>query len=1533
MNLHSLIQYLVWWVPTVLFVLTLLLSFIIGFNRGFRKSLILFINAFISLIICLTIFLIFVNIKETDTFLLNISNTILGNEYALQDFFGVSHSCESFREILIEAIPKNMNYFDGLSLILKDNGQYLSTLVDLSYRLVFGLLVYILYHIFLLIGYIIYLIFFKESKYKKRINKELIYGESMSGYHKRKLGGGFVGLSRGFVRGLFDLSFLGLFFFIIAGGIGDREETNIDLENDTMNYIVDAYDSIGSYGTNGIYKVLNMCKDPNDVPYYLFAADLVFQGKLEDPNRHINQTNIYFRNELSVYTKFSRDTAELLLKYGGSDIRNAILYGTDNVWNILYPLFTNEEFQKEFRVLINEFDMGTYFINLTMSLGVSFASHLSETSFNNALDPMVVELLSILFNPNYHCEIIPYEKNLNSDIKLPILDSSIILTKQDFNILFEIFIDYMNELNNIDTENPNYYAFGISFVRKIIPHLTNLSILKTSNKDKLNPVYKRLYAYCENKFLYGRSDLSIEESISNSSRYYINKEYDNISWVEELNSLLYVCEDLSYLYEDLISQYITTPEEMITSIFGLFSDNVLNKSRLERTISFLETSQILGEVLKTNYITYLIENSLCSVFNNYKLPPNISYSNKYDENGKLIEYGELHNLLSTLEALVYDNSNVDLFLKFAYTSDANDLLISIEELFNKLSNNQYKGKKIIDYAIDSTIFNSILTNAIYSISLPNDNKIYSDEFILIQYSNGSSIIEKNEFKLFAPKLLDVLDIIKNFTNEYNEETFIELLENEKILDLFESTIIRGTVNNVGISYLKEMNDFIVIPEKIENNEIYKLIKIIQNKQYNINIRDVLNGDITAITSLLDKKDDLIFYDLYSSIIISATFTKIINDSIKNYEYNEVINNIEIYDIDSLSYYSYEVLSLIRALKVFDLNITELINGNIDEIISKLKTNLLDLTDSDFVNIWNSHLLSGVISKQLEDILSSKELDLFTDSNRLLLRDTNIFNTDKGLYHFYSEEIYALKTAMVEAFEITDIDNISINPDIFFDILDKNSYGIDKLDVIYDSLIAKYLLKIKLDEVLLSTLKLEECFLNGTDVLDNNPNHLYPIYDKKEIKAFINSIKYGFGIETFDDINFGSIIANIDYNNIEIIYNSYLSKYIISVNLNELLDSEFIDENVRDSSFVKEYDSLNNKVYYYKESELKNIIKANDEIEFFDSNGLVTPNQSVLQTIDKSILYDSYIIRGVITKIVQNNIIKKTDFLVDTILAYDYLYDSLKDTYVVLMKLNEINTLIDIINVENTNDSLSLNTINSFINDSNILWASISKYLIEANDIIIVDEIKMNNISNEYNFIDEENEFVDKDEITYLTSSANVLGINNINDLNSLSEKGNINSNTLNVLFNSLIIRCSIPKIMTLEYSNRNYYLKAFVEDMGKYHLGGNDYYVLKYEEIINTFNILLDIVDNNNGINYSLTNDYTKLFSLDYSTLTSSILILISEYLSDKSITINSYITINFADYINQIIEACNLYNQFFAKQNIFNEEKYNNVKNLLSLL
>ena len=104
MNWSSLIRFGIYYLPTIIFILIIVIGLLKGFIRGFRKTSIYLLHAVICASICLLLFFILVNDENVDKFILSTTNSFLGSS-SMQEIMGVSTSHETFREIFIEFIP------------------------------------------------------------------------------------------------------------------------------------------------------------------------------------------------------------------------------------------------------------------------------------------------------------------------------------------------------------------------------------------------------------------------------------------------------------------------------------------------------------------------------------------------------------------------------------------------------------------------------------------------------------------------------------------------------------------------------------------------------------------------------------------------------------------------------------------------------------------------------------------------------------------------------------------------------------------------------------------------------------------------------------------------------------------------------------------------------------------------------------------------------------------------------------------------------------------------------------------------------------------------------------------------------------------------------------------------------------------------------------------------------------------------------------------------------------------------------------
>ena len=125
--MNGLINFLILWGPTLLFILILATAIILGLLRGLRKSSIILIRSVVAFLICFITYLIIVNSPGTDAGVVSFVNVFMGTN-GLQNAMGVTESCKGLKEILIEVKPKQLEFGECLLLVIANNSAYLPSL-------------------------------------------------------------------------------------------------------------------------------------------------------------------------------------------------------------------------------------------------------------------------------------------------------------------------------------------------------------------------------------------------------------------------------------------------------------------------------------------------------------------------------------------------------------------------------------------------------------------------------------------------------------------------------------------------------------------------------------------------------------------------------------------------------------------------------------------------------------------------------------------------------------------------------------------------------------------------------------------------------------------------------------------------------------------------------------------------------------------------------------------------------------------------------------------------------------------------------------------------------------------------------------------------------------------------------------------------------------------------------------------------------------------------------------------------------------
>ena len=904
--------------PSILFALFVLVGFLRGLRRGFRKSLILLIQAIAAFVICLGVYLLLINNDTVDGLLLTGINSILGSPSGLQDALGVTGDFATLKQVLAQYISDMLAGIGAGPVTAADSG-YVMALVLLAYHIVFALLLSIVYKILQFIFYLVYLIFYSEGRYRRK--KKEKEKEGGVPYKKRKLAGAIVGLSRGLVAGLVCVSLIGGVLSVVTGGYGEGKTEDYAFGEPNIDQAYTVYRSLDEYGTKGIIKILNTVRDSEDVPFYLYITDLIFSGRLVDENLGIDE-NIKFRDELTGYVGFAKNVATLVMKYGGDTMKNIVSSGNDEAMNEAVKLFENEDFNREFRLLIENFDAKTFISGFALSFIDSVVENIDQTSISDGMDENTVNMIKILFKSDYYSDKIPSDAALlAAGKKAPVLKASSLISKKDILAAYDVIVESMNKA----PEEEGYIDIiggkidTLSTLKIMVPFVSNLSILSTEKASEVDPVLERLYTYVENTVL---TDVNAEGYVSPD--YYYDEK---IEWTSELKTLLGVAGDALNIYAtvakdspsgDSNGEGESNPEDsakpgkpgigeasaegkevgdgdgektskdaldMIVNIFDAKNENyTANMTRVDRICDSLSKSKLIGRALSSSYMYSQIKTALSSVASSFDMPENV----RYDSNGG--DDGEIKALLDGLKSICKNETTIKLLSDTPDFSDLEDFKPYAEVLTTA----DESGNAPIDCVIKSKLLHSLLSAMLVDMSEEEDSSIYISDRAKESNSAGEkvNIIEKDLLKDILQSSSDIIDLISEISGA-DSLKISEIVSNDAVKKLTKNIIVQGTAAKLLINALKD-NESIVIPASLSDpekwldsgmegssdfskGEFRKLFDFIA--EANFDIDGIVDGSVDVIDEINKLSDEKMQDNMLASDVLWYTISYLLSTSI------------------------------------------------------------------------------------------------------------------------------------------------------------------------------------------------------------------------------------------------------------------------------------------------------------------------------------------------------------------------------------------------------------------------------------------------------------------------------------------------------------------------------------------------------------------------------------------------------------------------------------------------------------------------------
>lgn len=1058
-NYAALIDAGVKYLPTAMFVLIIVCATLTGVRRGARKSVILMVNALCAGAVCIAFYFICVSFDSVDATVVKVINKFMGSATALQDALNVSEDCATLKQIFAEYVPTLIGNNAEIGVLVGGSGAYIAALVSLGYHLAFALLSSVIYMVLVFILYLIYAIFYSEKKYRKKKIAAFAENKTDRTYKKHRLGGGVIGFARGLVVALVSVSMLGSVFYMVAG-TGEATLEEREFGDEKLDFIYSTYRSIESYGAHGIFKVLNAVKDGDDAPYYLFAADLVFSGELDDAELGVKK-NVKFAKEIGAYTGFAKDTFSLLMKYGEDEI-TPLLKGeaTDGAMNTVLGVMKDPAFRSEFENLIDNFTSQKYFVNLAFNLANSVIANIDDLSFADALGENK-ELIKLLFKKGYYSDVIPDEREMNApataDDVHPYFNISHVLNKDDVKIAYNVVMTLLTgKEEGADT---------LGTIKKIVPQLSKLSILNGSRKAEFDPVLGRLYCYVENKYLTpeGCDGLTYAEIASES-----------VSWTDEINSLLGVADDVLYLYDSVKNAEgdASAAEKIIDNVF----DGGDNEARFNAVCGEITNSRLLGKALASGYVTALVEEQIKAVAADAFIPKNLVYENVTNENG--VVYGELHNLLYGLRSVARNKDIIGLL----FGGEAPETTELIKRLAAAVNVADEDGGTLTGYVAGSGILRSLVSSVLVS---QTGDVLYVPDTAL-EKDGGVSVncFTEKEMASLLSNLSDISVLLDKFSDGFEADKISELLDDEAVNRLIfssESGVIEGTVSKMLIDALDGGD--VKIPAGYKNSiELWTTegtgeLKNLFNAIKAVDVT-ALFGETPDLGKLIDEMSDNVDVMLNSAVVhftvseylrggemefggftikipSSVTVSRYGETVIDGGELNAVFTQLKDFDfgenadINAVFVKLVEKKETLKNSKIITASMVSYMVGEAS-INSILPSNYIaaadDLDNAANLALWNGELPSflGALDVLL-GITAGNDFDL--NSVESVITDMSVKEISAKLGDIYVSDIIA--TAVTK--EIDNAVDGNISPAVLKAIKGRGNYALNDVAALLDAL--------------------------------------------------------------------------------------------------------------------------------------------------------------------------------------------------------------------------------------------------------------------------------------------------------------------------------------------------------------------------------------------------------------------------------------------------------------------------------------------------
>ena len=1328
--MKELIVLLITWLPTALFAIIVLYQLVRGLMRGFSKSLKLFITFILSIIVAVTVYLL-LN-KNFDTIIIQIVNNTLSN------LNSIIKSCpKNFTEIMnsifstygpltehaklseyIEEILVNTNYFEEASqgLSLAEATKLLYSVSMLAVNLVLVILCILVYFLAKAIFYIFYLIFFKEGRREKRINKKYEEGKTDHKYKKKGGFGALIGLIRGLAVGLFVISIFGTVSILIPKNKEDNIEDESELETDMRMYR-DLYTAIGNWSETGVTGLLNNMKTKDNLPYYLILSDKILSSEytyLEDGET--KTITVSLNDDLVPLTKSLSKAAYVFLMYGYDTNKS---YTDQEMIDFICSDKKVDGYTLQDRIdaILEATEFGEYTNYLIDGLVRTYVSNVCKNV--SGIDSDEYKDLEVTNKILY--QLLLGENSIKT---------SEIIKGSNLKAIFNTFVavqthqDEINALSKVFDTNEEVnqkLAFGIN--------KTSVNQAEETTKvfNLINDELKKLTFYSETRFQRVVTDIVI---------ILLNEEYDDldftsvvtdeslydVKWTESLATVFSVLQDVTDL---VVEKEYTTSDELTDYLISQLKNK---ESKTVTDIKSLINTSAGSILLNSKAFNSIVSDSLTKMLNEILPDSNIeiintNYASYTNTNGVVVE-GELDKIIDSLGSTISD----------IYTISKDSTLTDNEktdEMVSIISHDESLRDLIKSGDNYSYLVHTILSSVISNVSIDNSkDKLYvpaSSKSEITYLNQTCTVIDEEEFT-------NMLDCLAKLTDNYSLSDFDD---NDKYVDLIfdlalyvsNSNIIKANVAKAIYSFKDSANlsfttALDLSSENIDKNmsnwiksdgEVDKLIDVITYKDSDGNdkrdlIKSVLDSSSdynTYLVSIINSIDT--FGDvLFRSDVINATITTYLKDEdtifVPSISYEIQNETIKVEEIKSMCRFVKDVLNISEETESIDFNsLTSLslskYNEDLDGLLALFDSNIGSLTLAyNVINNSNNETSALVVPSSL---IFTKDDE--TNINAWLGNTGETKKLAKGIYYLGLLDKVSGEDLSFDEDKLLELDNTYI--DIVFESDVFNATG------------ALYFVNNKPDSLAIKT-----TYNISKDTIINDYNTT-PLTHDLEVKKLILAVKsLGMSLSqsnisvelinkmnTHDDSNKSSLDYIIDS---DILYYG-LSDYIIN------------SDNLKvSSSSIESKDNYN----YVEERELHNFVTGVIALDL--SNELSEFNANKLLTKDVDTMLKSNIIWYTLSDKLLS--LEGIDILSNSIEVQNS-----KEIFVLKNEINNFTTAVKCITDDLDTIDVDVNTLVDNVETlvkSNIVRTSITQKVLESNDIVVkrVDNTVYASIDTKYN---------------------------------------------------------------------------------------------------------------------------------------------------------------------------------------------------------